>query len=415
MNLYAEPSWSAKPPKTYVLEVIREGTLQRRHILGDKAYYVVGSDKDCVDVNYAHPSVSRQHAVLQFNASGEVYVYDFSSNGTRLNKCQVEPRGYHLVKPGDQLTFGASERRTFHFWENDDELNDEDDHDYCDADGGISTEDVIARCSRFDDTESILSSSCSVASEARSPQDSSSEDAGEKLWDTSALTDEEQRLDRFIEFSTGMLNLKRLREEMNLNSSQQRLAANLEKCYADIRRASKPGNPLETADEEELADLEKSADSSLVELANSLDCGRAALSLVKVSRATKRSIEARQFDEADEFFDRTAPEKVRVETSEDLKMRAAALRRELDDTVDEMRTLDAVWAPNTGSGGATDEVCGGDADATEPLDPLDAYMQTLQQTEKGKVQNRKRKLNEEYQQIEATLAGLRDAPKKNQH
>lgn len=56
-------------------------------------------------------SVSRYHAVIQFNQSGDAFIYDLeSAHGTRLNKKRIPPHVHLPLRVGDQLRFGESTR-----------------------------------------------------------------------------------------------------------------------------------------------------------------------------------------------------------------------------------------------------------------------------------------------------------------
>lgn len=69
----------------------------------------------------AHETISRQHAALQFDESGELYVVDLgSSHGTKLNRQPLRPKQFQSVPVGGSLQFGASTR--FYVLQGPDEL-----------------------------------------------------------------------------------------------------------------------------------------------------------------------------------------------------------------------------------------------------------------------------------------------------
>ncbi len=91
--------------------------------LGGRSCWLVGRDMAVVDLPAEHPSVSKQHAAIQFrytekrNEFGEKigrvkpYVIDLeSANGTRLNKEEVPDSRYMELRDKDMLTFGLSTR-----------------------------------------------------------------------------------------------------------------------------------------------------------------------------------------------------------------------------------------------------------------------------------------------------------------
>ncbi|XP_024974435.1 kanadaptin isoform X2 [Cynara cardunculus var. scolymus] len=66
---------------------------------------------DLCDFVLEHPTISRFHAVLQFNKSGGAFLYDLSStHGTFINKNQVKKKVYVELHVGDVLRFGHSSR-----------------------------------------------------------------------------------------------------------------------------------------------------------------------------------------------------------------------------------------------------------------------------------------------------------------
>ena len=88
--------------------------------------YLVGRDRDVVDILIDHASASKQHAVIQFRLvplpqePGDMgpprhqikpYVMDLeSTNGTRLNGVRLEPARYVELRESDVLRFGDSTR-----------------------------------------------------------------------------------------------------------------------------------------------------------------------------------------------------------------------------------------------------------------------------------------------------------------
>lgn len=88
--------------------------------ISKQSAYLMGRNADIADIHMAHPSLSSQHAVLQYRAmptkdgkrlSCQPYIMDLeSTNGTFINGIQIDSAKYYQLKKGDVLKFGASTR-----------------------------------------------------------------------------------------------------------------------------------------------------------------------------------------------------------------------------------------------------------------------------------------------------------------
>ncbi|KAI9292893.1 hypothetical protein K502DRAFT_343588 [Neoconidiobolus thromboides FSU 785] len=104
------PEWSGKPSIKLYLEVIKGGVQLENFLLKNKEIIVVGRLPNC-DLQLEHQSISRYHALFQFNEKGECYIYDLgSTHGTFVNKVKIEQKKYALLKEEDQIKFGESTR-----------------------------------------------------------------------------------------------------------------------------------------------------------------------------------------------------------------------------------------------------------------------------------------------------------------
>lgn len=107
---YTIPEWSEAPCHNYFLEVLKDGSIIDQFDVYDKGAYMFGR-VDLCDFVLDHPTISRFHAVLQFNKSGGAFLYDLSStHGTFVNKNQVKKKVYVELHVGDVLRFGHSTR-----------------------------------------------------------------------------------------------------------------------------------------------------------------------------------------------------------------------------------------------------------------------------------------------------------------
>lgn len=122
---YHEPPEARKPPPRDVwkLFVFKGGDTVDTIDLGARSCWLVGRDAAVVDVMAEHPSLSKQHAVIQFRYTekrneygdriGRVkpYLIDLeSANGTMLNDDKIPESRYLELRDKDMIQFGHSTR-----------------------------------------------------------------------------------------------------------------------------------------------------------------------------------------------------------------------------------------------------------------------------------------------------------------
>ena len=117
---FQEPPEARAPNTKWRFYVFKgKEMLETLHISKQSAY-LCGRNQEICDIYLAHPSMSSQHAVLQYRAlphkdtgrlSCQPYIMDLeSTNGTFLNGVRLDPARYYQLRKGDVLTFGASKR-----------------------------------------------------------------------------------------------------------------------------------------------------------------------------------------------------------------------------------------------------------------------------------------------------------------
>ncbi|KAI6880172.1 SMAD/FHA domain-containing protein [Hortaea werneckii] len=122
---YHEPPEARKPPpkEAWRMYVFKKKDLADTIHLHSRSVWLVGRDQSITDLHLEHPSISKQHAVVQFryltatNEYGDKmsrvkpYLIDLdSANGTRLNGEKVQASRYVELVDGDVVVFGDSER-----------------------------------------------------------------------------------------------------------------------------------------------------------------------------------------------------------------------------------------------------------------------------------------------------------------
>lgn len=122
---YHEPTEARKPPAS---QQWRMYVFKEKDVLVDTVYlferscWLFGRDQKITDVFLEHPSISKQHAVVQFRHSSTInefgdkinrvrpYLIDLeSANGTLLNGQKIGVSRYVELVDGDVVAFGSSE------------------------------------------------------------------------------------------------------------------------------------------------------------------------------------------------------------------------------------------------------------------------------------------------------------------
>lgn len=120
---FTEPLDAAKPTKLWRIYIFKgEEILDVKHVHRNSVF-LFGRDERIADFHLAHPSCSKQHAVLQFRAkekkddTGKItrvvkpYIMDLGSpHKTFLNGSAIEDARYYELLEKDCLKFGGSSR-----------------------------------------------------------------------------------------------------------------------------------------------------------------------------------------------------------------------------------------------------------------------------------------------------------------
>jgi smad nuclear-interacting protein 1 len=122
---YHEPAEARKPPPrdAWKLFVFKGQDIVDTVELGTRSCWLIGREFAVVDLPAEHPSISKQHAVIQFRYTekrnefgdkiGRVkpYLIDLeSANGTMLNHDKVPDSRYLELRNKDMIQFGSSTR-----------------------------------------------------------------------------------------------------------------------------------------------------------------------------------------------------------------------------------------------------------------------------------------------------------------
>uniref|UniRef100_K3WIY9 FHA domain-containing protein n=1 Tax=Globisporangium ultimum (strain ATCC 200006 / CBS 805.95 / DAOM BR144) TaxID=431595 RepID=K3WIY9_GLOUD len=117
--VYTPPEWGRDGANAFgiYMEVVKGGVIVENLALpmtsakSGASCVVAGRMDPVCDLVLQHPSVSRMHAVLQFDAQGALFLRDLNStHGTFVNKRRVVVNEYVRLHIGDVIGFGESTR-----------------------------------------------------------------------------------------------------------------------------------------------------------------------------------------------------------------------------------------------------------------------------------------------------------------
>jgi smad nuclear-interacting protein 1 len=117
---FSEPPEAKAPNTRWRLYIFKDDTPHETLHISRQSAYLIGRSKELCDILVLHPSLSGQHAVLQYRAlprkeDGQLtvkpYLMDLeSTNGSFINGIKLDPARYYELKKGYVITFGASTR-----------------------------------------------------------------------------------------------------------------------------------------------------------------------------------------------------------------------------------------------------------------------------------------------------------------
>lgn len=124
---FTEPYEAAKPDKHWRLYVYKGDEIVETLYIHRRSCFLFGRETKVADVPLMHPSVSAQHAVIQYREIDEMVVNDEgdrdvvkvvkpylmdlkSTHGTKLNGEKIDDSRYYELRMGDLIQFGQSSR-----------------------------------------------------------------------------------------------------------------------------------------------------------------------------------------------------------------------------------------------------------------------------------------------------------------
>ena len=120
--VYSEPSEARKSKVQWRLYEFKGDEQTRILHVAKQSAYLIGKEAKVCEITLLHPSISKQHAVLQYrlrtdSSSGKTvtsvapYLMDLnSSNGTFINRQKIPKQRYVQLKEKDTIKFGCSSR-----------------------------------------------------------------------------------------------------------------------------------------------------------------------------------------------------------------------------------------------------------------------------------------------------------------
>ncbi|XP_060801500.1 smad nuclear-interacting protein 1 isoform X3 [Amyelois transitella] len=120
---YSEPDDAKQPKRRWRFYPFKGDKALPILYIHRQSAFLIGRDKKVADISLEHPSISKQHAALQYRATPftrpdgsqgrrvRPYIIDLdSANGTFVNNKKIEPRRYVELLERDVVKFGFSQR-----------------------------------------------------------------------------------------------------------------------------------------------------------------------------------------------------------------------------------------------------------------------------------------------------------------
>ncbi|CAB3254730.1 unnamed protein product [Arctia plantaginis] len=155
---YTEPEDAKQPKRRWRFYPFKGDKALPILYIHRQSAFLIGRDKKVVDIMLEHPSISKQHAALQYRATPftrpdgsqgrrvRPYVIDLdSANGTFVNNKKIDPRRYVELLERDVVKFGFSQREYVLLHENSkDDAQDDDNQEHA-VGANVATTDQIKR------------------------------------------------------------------------------------------------------------------------------------------------------------------------------------------------------------------------------------------------------------------------------
>ncbi|CAH2047109.1 unnamed protein product, partial [Iphiclides podalirius] len=160
---YSEPDDAKQPKRRWRFYPFKGDKALPILYIHRQSCFLIGRDKKVVDIALEHPSISKQHAALQYRATPftrddgsqgrrvRPYVIDLeSANGTFVNNKKIEPRRYVELLERDVVKFGFSQREYVLLHENSkDDAQDDDNQDVPALGAAVTTTNQIKQEKRI--------------------------------------------------------------------------------------------------------------------------------------------------------------------------------------------------------------------------------------------------------------------------
>eukprot|EP00743_Colponemidia_sp_Colp-15_P007027 GILK01007583.1.p1 GENE.GILK01007583.1~~GILK01007583.1.p1 ORF type:complete len:637 (+),score=166.16 GILK01007583.1:54-1913(+) len=416
---YIPPSWSTMPGTEFKIEVLKDGSIAEIFVLDKKPYYILGRQDDICDIVLAHPSSSRQHAVLQHGPNSELFLYDLgSTHKSFVNKKQIAPKEYVQVRVGDMLRFGQSNRL----------------YVVCGPESLMPEEVDMEALKRQKKERQAQMLQMKLRAQLGQKEDDRGSRAAQPDVEANGISwgfgeDAEGDEDEEADVEDQFLDLDEIRRKKDLTARQTQLLDKLDtkrtklnNLVREIDRieAKEAGQGGLTAGQTKQVQLNQKQRTDLMEEIDELEENlRASLKQQKEgkdgdvpdSTQTNKNKKKKGFmddeeDDAssdeDDFYDRSskrkskhkgagaAKENVKVETYDSLLQQVTAIEAQQKDIADQLRLLDNPTL-----------------DADQALDPLDAFMSSnqaqIQRDKRRHLEQRSKQLSQELVQVQALL------------